>query len=329
MVSNKKPLDWYTNRRYTATPMGEKAKLTLVVGAGAIGRMLASALSETQHVVLLDIDEPLVAALNHSGVVIERGEERRTVQLEAVSSIEGLPIASIVFFCVKSYATASAAKMISPVVDFDSTICSLQNGWGNGDVLASVFNPSQVVVGVTYNSATVRDGIVHHTGSGITLVGPYEGSVERAEAVALALHEAGLEARSLEAVRPEIWKKLILNAATLPTAALSGLSTGGLGAFSPMLDLVDDLTREAVSVAVGLGYDIDVDERIALIHEILERGGSGKASMLQDLEASRKTEVDVVCGAVVRAADESNIDVPLTRAMYALVRGVEKAKGLT
>jgi 2-dehydropantoate 2-reductase len=309
--------------------MGEEQKLTLVVGAGAIGRMLASVLGESQRVVLIDVDESLVKALTTDGVVVERENERRVSQLEVVSSIEGLPMAAMVFFCVKSYATEAAAKMISPVVDFDSTICSLQNGWGNGDVLASVFDPSHVVVGVTYNSATVRDGVVHHTGSGTTLVGPYEGSVERAEAVADALRHAGLEANSLEAVRPEIWKKLILNAATLPTAALSGLTTGGLGAFAPMLDLVDDLTREAVMVAVALGYEIDVDERIALIHQILERGGAGKASMLQDLEASRRTEVDVVCGAVARAAGEMKIDVPLTRAMYALVKGVEKAKGLT
>lgn len=300
-----------------------------MVGAGAIGRMLASALSESQNVVLLDIDEPLIATLNSSGIVVERGEERRETHLDAVSSIEGLPMASMVFFCVKSYATAAAAQTISPIVDFDTTICSLQNGWGNGDVLALAFDPSQVVIGVTYNSATVRDGVVYHTGSGKTVVGPYEGSVERAEAIANAMRDAGLEASSLEAVRPEIWKKLILNAATLPTAALSGLSTGGLGGFPPMLELVDDLTREAVSVAVGLGYEIDVDERIALIHQILERGGDGKASMLQDLEASRKTEVDVVCGAVARAASELKIDVPLTRAMYALVKGVEKAKGLT
>jgi 2-dehydropantoate 2-reductase len=92
-----------------------------------------------------------------------------------------------------------------------------------------------------------------------------------------------------------------------------------------MLNLVDVLTREATAVANALGYQIDVDERIALTHELLSRGGRGKASMLQDVEAERKTEIDVINGAVVREADRMGIEVPVNRAMLALIGGLERS----
>ena len=84
---------------------------------------------------------------------------------------------------------------------------------------------------------------------------------------------AGLAATIASPVRPEIWKKLILNAATLPASALTGMTAGALGASQDMLDLVSETTREAVAVAQALGYDIDFDERIATILGLVEKAG--------------------------------------------------------
>jgi len=92
-----------------------------------------------------------------------------------------------------------------------------------------------------------------------------------------------------------------------------------------MLDLVDALAAEAVAVAQAQGYDIDLGERIARIHTVLAGAGKGKASMLQDVEARRKTEIDVINAAVVRAADRDGVDVPLNRAMVALIGGLERS----
>jgi 2-dehydropantoate 2-reductase len=129
-------------------------------------------------------------------------------------------------------------------------------------------------------------------------------------------------------VRPEIWKKLVLNAATLPTAALPGMNAGALTAHAQMHDLVSATAREAVAVARALGYEIDADERVESIHALLERAASTKGSMLQDFEATRQTEIDVINGAVVRAAEQTGVDVPLNRAFVALVKGWEAMQGV-
>jgi 2-dehydropantoate 2-reductase len=126
-------------------------------------------------------------------------------------------------------------------------------------------------------------------------------------------------------VRTEIWRKLVLNAATLPTAALTTLRAGELGVPGPMLDLVDALAAEAVAVAQAQGLAIELDERVERIHATLERAGAGKPSMLQDAEAHRKTEVERINGAVVAAGDASGVAVPLNRAMLALIGGLERS----
>ena len=89
-----------------------------------------------------------------------------------------------------------------------------------------------------------------------------------------------------------------------------------------------ETTREAVAVARALGYDIDFDERIATILGLVEKAGPTKASMLQDVEAGRRTEIDVINGAVVRAADEVGVPVPINRALMQLIKGWETQRGL-
>jgi 2-dehydropantoate 2-reductase len=278
-------------------------------------------------VVVVDVSTDVVAAIATSGLVVQTGEETETVHLPATTDPHEVGAADIVFFFVKAQHTAAAARLAQPLVSGSTTVVSLQNGWGNADALAAVFPPAHLVMGVTYHSATVlAPGHVAHTGHGATLVGPYlDGApLARAEAVRQVLVRGGIEATVTPQVKTEIWKKLILNAATLPTAALTRLRAGDLGEPGALRDLVDALAAEAVAVACAQGYDVDLHERIARIHTVLAGAGKGKASMLQDVEARRKTEVEVVNGAIVRTAELNGVDVPLNRAMVALIGGLER-----
>lgn len=301
-----------------------------VIGAGAMGSIFGARFAQGGHeTVLVDVAEPLVEKLNADGVVVVRGDDETVTRVPATIEPDGGPVDLVVFF-VKCYHTASAAELARPLVGPDTVVASLQNGWGNGDVLAEAYPPEQVVVGVTYNSGTVLEpGRVAHPGVGPTTMGPFAGdSTAGAERLAAALEDGGLEASVVTPVRPEIWKKLILNAATLPTAALAGMNAGQLTAEADMHELVTATAREATGVARSLGYDIDEEERVSYIHGLLERAGPARGSMLQDVEAGRRTEIDVINGAVVRAAGEHDVPVPLNRAFVQLVRGWESARGL-
>jgi 2-dehydropantoate 2-reductase len=302
-----------------------------VVGAGAMGAIFGARFAQAGHDThLVDVAVPLVDKINSDGITVVRGDDETVTQVPATTDPASVGPVDLVVFCVKCYHTPSAAEAARPLVDSSTVVASLQNGWGNGDVLAGVFPPEQIVVGVTYNSGTVLDvGRVAHPGVGPTTVGSFtDGEGGGPERLAEALTDGGLEATVASPIRPEIWKKLILNAATLPTAALIGVNAGALTAHPEMKELVSETAREAVAVARALGYDIDEQERIDAIHGLLERAGPARGSMLQDFEAGRRTEIDVINGAVVRAAGDTDVPVPINRAFVALVKGWESQQGL-
>jgi 2-dehydropantoate 2-reductase len=302
-----------------------------VVGAGAMGAIFGARFAQAGHDThLVDVAVPLVDKINSDGITVVRGDDETVTQVPATTDPASVGPVDLVVFCVKCYHTPSAAEAARPLVDSSTVVASLQNGWGNGDVLAGVFPPEQIVVGVTYNSGTVLDvGRVAHPGVGPTTVGSFtDGEGGGPERLAEALIDGGLEATVASPIRPEIWKKLILNAATLPTGALIGMNAGALTAHPDMKQLVSETAREAVAVARALGYDIDEQERIDAIHGLLERAGPARGSMLQDFEAGRRTEIDVINGAVVRAAGDTDVPVPINRAFVALVKGWESQQGL-
>jgi 2-dehydropantoate 2-reductase len=231
---------------------------------------------------------------------------------------------------VKCFQTEDAVRRAAPVIGPNTTVLSLQNGWGNGETISGLVPPEQLVLGVTYISGTVLGrGRIGWTGSGPTYVGDYSADgAPLAAPVAGALEQAGFAVTVADDVRQEIWKKLTLNAATLPTAALTGLTAGSLAGTESMSQLVDDVAREALTVARASGYDLDETATLERIHTVLSGAGDGKASMLQDVEAGRRTEVDVITGAVLRAGREHDVPTPVNQALYALITGLENARGL-
>lgn len=297
-----------------------------IVGAGAMGGLWAAKLTAAgMPVAILETSQEVIDAVTGTGLVLQSAEGTETVRVRATTCAEEVGPVDVVFFFVKAHHTAMAADLAKPLVGPATTVVTLQNGWGNAAVLAATYPPERLVIGVTYHSATVlAPGRVAYTDPGPTFVGPYSDGapLDRATAVRDLLTAAGFEVTLTPRIKAEIWKKLVMTAATLPTAALTRLRSGQQGQLGPLLDLVDALAVETVHVACAQGYDIDLHEQISHIHAVLV--GPGKGSMLQDVEAGRKTEIDVINGAVVRAADHLGIDVPLNRTMVALIAGLER-----
>jgi 2-dehydropantoate 2-reductase len=304
-----------------------------VVGAGAMGGIMGCTLAEGgADVTLVDVAAPVVERINASGVAIERGGETRTVQVRAALDPATVGHVDLAVFFVKCYHSEAAAEFARPLIGANTVVATLQNGWGNGDVLERHFPDQQILIGVTYHSGTLAGpGQVRHTNAtdAPTLVGPYKGeAVAEAETLAQAIRAGGLRADAVPTIRTEIWKKLVLNSSSLPTSALTRLTAGSLARTEPMRNLVDGLIHETVAVGQANGFGIDEEERREAVHGILDGAGTGKASMLQDVEAGRRTEIAVINGAVVRVGAEVGVEVPLNRAMVALITGYEAANSL-
>ena len=146
-----------------------------VVGAGAMGSIFGARFHQAEHeTVLVDVAQPLVDTINADGVTVVRGEDETVTRVPATTDPASVGPVDIVVFFTKCYHTSSAAEGARPLVGPDTVVASLQNGWGNGDVLAAAYPPDQVVVGVTYNSGLLQaPGRVVHPAEQPTLVGSF------------------------------------------------------------------------------------------------------------------------------------------------------------
>jgi 2-dehydropantoate 2-reductase len=300
-----------------------------IVGAGALGGAFGAGFVAAGHdVTFIDVSAALVDSLNATGLTIVDGAKRSTVAVRATTDAATVAAPDLAMVFVKAYQTDAAAQMIAPILARDTVLATLQNGLGAGEVLAGRCRGAQIVYGVTYHTATVLGpGLVRHS-VGATFAGPHEGADTRgARRLAEVCGDAGWSARAMADVAPAVWKKLLMNS-TNAVAALTGMNGAAEVADGHVKRLLRDVMAETIEVAHALGHsELDLEACVRDMHDVLKRAGEGRASMLQDFDAGRRTEIDALNGAIVRAAEGLQIDVPINRALYSLVKGWELTHG--
>lgn len=305
-----------------------------VVGAGAMGSVYGAMFHGAgNEVAFVEVNQAIVDAIARDGAVITRHDGTvDTYRVPATSDPATLPgPMDVVLFLVKGFATRAAAELARPIIGPDSVLVTLQNGLGNADVLRDVYPNQPVLLGVSVHSVSMTaPGRYAHTGSRSTTIGPAdEAWYPLAERVVSALRPSGyqVDLEHEQGIRRAVFGKWVLNCGSLPTLAVTGLATDAVNAHEHVLRVCDELTREACEVAALEGVELEAAERVAFNRGLLQTAG-GKASMLQDIEAGRRTEIDTITGAAVRLADKHGISAPLSRALLALVKGREAAMGV-
>jgi 2-dehydropantoate 2-reductase len=300
-----------------------------VVGGGVIGSLFAAHLSRVAEVWVLTRRAAHAAALERHGLRIS-GRASFTARLRATATPVALPDAELTIIATKGTQLEDAAAALERCVP-GSVVVTVQNGLGAEQIVRR-HGEWPVVSGVTFMSGT-RHGDTHveYILDTETWLGPYDGvPVERVEAIAELLREAGLKARAFADLKPAQWSKLIFNATVNSVAALTGLphdhhfaeerEVGDLG------HLVHDLVDEGKSVAAAAGIELHEDPWEMNVHAT-RRGSAHYPSMLEDVEARRPTEIELITGALVREAERLNVPVPLHTSLYRLVRAREASWG--
>jgi 2-dehydropantoate 2-reductase len=287
----------------------------------------AAAMENGHDVQFIDANPEVVLAINGRGLRLDRRDGRsETYWIPAATEPESP--ADVVLFMVKGWATGAAAARVAPAIRNGTVLLTLQNGLGNEEVLRAAFPQNELLIGVSVHTViTLGPGHYSHTGVRDTYLGPSGGDdLERAHEVAsiFARHEAPVHVMPESEVRREQWGKFVLNCASLPTMGLTRLPTKAALEVPVLLDHMDNITRETCEIAKAEGIELDADERVAFQHELFSTAG-GRASMLGDVLARRRTEVDTINGAAVRYADKNSLPAPLNRAMFALIKGLERS----
>jgi 2-dehydropantoate 2-reductase len=296
-----------------------------VAGAGVIGSLFAGHLARVADVTALTRRDEHAAALRERGLTVS-GRSSFTASLGAATSPAALPEPDLVIVACKGTQLEEVAAVLEGHWP-DAVVMTVQNGIGADEVVGR-HGDWRVLSSVTFMSGTRHeDTHVEYVLDTATWIGPSRGTgYDDARRVADLIVSSGLKAEAFADLRPSQWSKLIFNATVNTVAALTGLPHDGHFAALERDDdlghLVKELIDEGMRVAAAVGVELDEDpwEMNVLA---TQRGSAHYPSMLEDVDAHRRTEIDTITGALVREAHRVGVPVPLHETMERLIKAKE------
>jgi 2-dehydropantoate 2-reductase len=298
-----------------------------IVGCGAVGSLFAANLAQLEDVDVwaYDASREHVDAINANGLRLS-GAGDVLGRLTATTDAAELPQCDFGIVATKAMHTDAAIAATAHAFT-SGCVATVQNGLGNEETLAR--HVERVIRGTTFPAGKILEpGHVQWDVKGDTTLGPYDdrASLDDVERLADACTRGGMPTSAVVDARGPQWRKVIFNASTNPIGALTGLTHGRVCERPDLRALVSGLVREGKSVATALRIELDADPE-ALIDEAAkpEVAYDHKASMLQDVDARRQTEIDYLNGGIVRFGKEHGVQTPLNQAIWALVKGVEQS----
>jgi 2-dehydropantoate 2-reductase len=300
-----------------------------IVGCGAVGSLFAANLAQLDDVEVwaYDLSREHVDAINANGLRLSgggRGGRSGCAPPRMPQSCRRAPSAS----WRRRRCTPTRPSPRRRARFASGAVASVQNGLGNEETLAG--HVERVIRGTTFPAGHLLEpGHVQWDVKGDTTIGPFEPSpapLEEVERLADACTRAGLPTTAVADARGPQWRKVIFNAATNPVGALTGLTHGRVCEDSALRRLVSGLVDEGKAVADAQGIVLDADPEELIDHAARpDVAYDHKASMLQDVEARRETEIDYLNGGIVRFGRELGVPAPLNEAILALVKGLERS----
>jgi len=286
-----------------------------VVGPGAMGCLFAAKLTKSgAHTTLVDYRTDRAARLQKSGITVEESGGTFTAKPSVSPHIpEGQ---HLVIVLTKAYSLKNLQFRDS------NPILSLQNGLGNIETLCSMVGSARVLAGVTCEASTLlSEGHVKHVAAGPTIIGSWTSC---SPSVAQeALEKAGFQIEVTESPGQRVWEKVAINAAINPLTALLGVPNGKLLEMREVRQLMRDLVVETAKVAATEGYKFGYS-LVERTEEVCRETADNISSMLQDVRAGKRTEIDSISGEVLRRAQLASLPTPRTRVVWQLIKGLEQ-----
>jgi 2-dehydropantoate 2-reductase len=297
-----------------------------VVGCGAVGSLFAANLAtlDDVEVFAFDLSQAHVDAINRDGLRLT-GAGEVTGRLTATTDAGSLPKCDFGIVATKAMHT-DAALAATAAVFADGCVATVQNGIGNEEVLAR--HVPRVIRGTTFPAGKiVAPGVVQWDVKGDTTMGPFElqpAPLEEVERLADACTRGGMPTKAVADARGPQWRKVIFNAATNPLGALTGLTHGRVCEQPALRSLASRLVAEGKAVAAAQEIELDSDpEELIDYAARKDVAYDHKASMLQDVEARRQTEVDYLNGGIAEFGKRLGVPTPINETIWGLVKGVE------
>jgi 2-dehydropantoate 2-reductase len=294
----------------------------VVFGAGSLGSLVGGLLARVHDVTLVGRD-PHVARIHDNGLRITGAVDAETTP-EATTDGTNLH-ADLALVAVKAFDTADAAETLATGT-FDAVL-SLQNGLTE-EVLDTTLDAPVLAGTATYGARLLEPGHVECTGVGRITLGSLDGGPDSVtEQIGHTFRAADIETLVATNMPQRRWEKLAVNAGINAVTALTRVENGGL-ADGDAAHVAHQAARETARVARAEGVSLPNRRARSALERVVEKTAENRSSMLQDIDADRRTEVDAISGEVVARAERHRLDVPTNRTLAALLRAWETGRGL-
>jgi len=286
-----------------------------VVGPGALGCLFASRLYESGvKVTLIDRDSARARRLSKQGIVVRSGDRTETANVPV--SVQMPNALDYILVVTKAYDTASLR------LPNDVAVLTLQNGLGNVETLCGLVGSARVLAGSTTEAVTLVDeGHALHVSPGKTWIGSWTSCAPDAALQSLA--DAKFDVEYTDAPGQMMWEKASISAGINPLTAILGVMNGQLLEIAETRQLLRDLVVEAAKVAATEGYRFN-KSLVETSEEVCQQTAANISSMLQDIRANKRTEIDAISGEILRRSQAASLPCPRTRVVYQLVKGLER-----
>ncbi len=300
----------------------------LVMGSGGVGGYYGARFAEAGHEVVFVARGRHKDAIAAQGLRVESERGDATIRPATVTDDPAAAgVCDIVLICTKLWDLPAAAEAVRPAVGAETGVIALQNGVDKEQALIDALGPEPVMGGTTQIAAAIAaPGVIRHTGTMATLIyGELDGRdserLRRFDAAAQAA--PGFEARRSGNVRLETWKKFAFLAPFAGATAVYRSSIGPIRNDAKKRALLESLLAETVAVgrAAGIPYGPDREAEVMAFVDGLPE--AMKSSMLHDIEAGRRTELDWLTGAVVRLGREHGVPTPRSAEVHAALAPVK------
>lgn len=295
----------------------------VVMGAGGTGGYFGAKLARS------GADVTFVARGAHLAAIRERGlrvkslvEGEWAVRARAVEALHGMPPADLVLFCVKSFDTEHAAKVIRPVVGQDTGVLPVQNGVDHVDRLARLLGSEHVLGGVAQVFATIEaPGVIAHSLLGRLIFGEMDGRESpRARAFLDACERASIPAELSPHIRRALWQKYVFIAAQAGMTALTRCPVGAIRSVPEPRRMYRLILEEMAQLARAAGAGLD-EHVVETVMKMLDaQAPHVYTSLYHDLTHGKRLELEALHGHAVRLGERHAIPTPMLFAVYAALR---------
>lgn len=309
--------------------IGSSQPDVMIVGAGAMGSLFAARLAEQgSRVTLVDVDRDRLAVIARDGIELTDDNGTRTIRVSVALAAQVAAPVDLLMLFTKGVHSAAAIQSIAHLASGNPVALTLQNGIGNGELLAATFGAEQVLIGTAHVPADLAGAasVATHGFGFLELGGLSPAAHGHAPMVADLLRGAGFGVTVADEVNAAVWEKVAFNAALNATAMICEVPNAGMDN-KPGRHLALRVVGEAVNVAAARGIRLDRTRIETTIDAALREHAHHKASMLQDREHGRPTEIEMINGAIGREGARLGVPTPVCDTLADLVRIIERAPG--